>query len=89
MLKRFATYCLLACLLAPMIGLAQRGKLQNQPKYDNRPIHFGFCLGINTYDFKIQPKQDLAAVPGVYNMYTTPQPGYSIGIIGNLRLIFK
>lgn len=69
-----------------MLGLAQRGKLQNQPKYDNRPLHFGFCLGINTYDFKIQPKQDLAAVPGVYNMFTTPQPGYSIGIISNLRL---
>ncbi len=73
-------------MLAQTAVLAQRKTLQNQPKYDNKPLHFGFCLGINTYDFQIRPKQDLAAVPGVYNMYSTSSPGYSIGIISNLRL---
>jgi hypothetical protein len=73
-------------LLVPAGIFAQHKKLQNQAKYDNKHIHFGFCLGINTYDFAIRPKQDLAAVPGVYEMYSTSSPGYSIGIISNLRL---
>jgi hypothetical protein len=86
MLKRIATYISLLVFLGPIAVSAQSRKLQNQPKYDNRPVHFGFCLGINTYDFQIRPKQDLAAIPGVYDMFTTSQPGYSIGIISNLRL---
>ncbi len=68
------------------MGFTQNRKLKNQATYDKRPIHFGFCLGINYFDFQIRPQPDLASVPGVYDMYTTTSPGYSIGIISNLRL---
>ena len=85
MLKRVSIYILFFLLIPVALG-AQHKKLQNQAKYDNKALHFGFCLGINTYDFQIRPKQDLAAVPGVYEMYSTSSPGYSIGIVSNLRL---
>lgn len=85
MLKRFLIYFLLL-FLAPTLGFSQNKKLQNQSKYDKKTVHFGFCLGINTYDFLIKPKKDLAAVTNVYEMYSTSSPGYSIGIISNLRL---
>jgi hypothetical protein len=85
MLKRFLIY-ILFLLVTPATLVGQHKKLQNQAKYDTKSLHFGFCLGINTYDFQIRPKQDLAAVPGVYEMYSTSSPGYSIGIISNLRL---
>jgi hypothetical protein len=86
MLKKAATYLLILALAVPAIGLAQRKKLRNQPKYDNRPIHFGFCLGLNFYDFQIRPKADLSTIPGYYGMWSESSPGYSIGIISNLRL---
>jgi hypothetical protein len=60
--------------------------LRNQPKYDNRPLHFGFCLGLNFYDFQIRPKADLSTIPGYYGMWSEASPGYSIGIVSNLRL---
>jgi hypothetical protein len=86
MLKRFAFYTIIILLCVPTFGNAQRGKLQNQPKYDNRPLHFGFCLGINLFDFQIRPASDLTNIPGLYALWTDVSPGYSIGIVSNLRL---
>lgn len=86
MLKRLFIYTAFLSLLAPAVLQAQSNKLRNQPKYDNRVVHFGFCLGLNTYNFQIREKADLASVPGVYNIWSTTAPGYSIGIISNLRL---
>ncbi len=86
MLKRTAFYIILLGLLVPTIATAQRSKLRNQPKYDNRPLHFGFCLGLNFYDFQIQPVADLSTIPGYYGMWSEASPGYSIGIVSNLRL---
>ena len=68
------------------MGIAQSGKIKNQPSYDKKIIHFGFCLGIFTNDFKIDPIEDLASVPGYYGYTTKPEPGYKIGIVMNLRL---
>ena len=70
----------------PAFLQAQVSRLQNQPKYDNRTVHFGFCLGINFFDFQIRQKADLAANPNLFSLYSDPSPGYSIGIISNLRL---
>jgi hypothetical protein len=78
-------YILALFLVFTGIAFGQ-GKLKNQPKYDKRAIHFGFCLGIFTNDFKIDPVEDLASVPGYYGWTTNPQPGYKIGIVSNLRL---
>ncbi len=86
MLKRTATYLLIIILAIPALGFAQRTKLRNQPKYDNRPLHFGFCLGLNFYDFQIRQKADLSTIPGYYGMWSEASPGYSIGIVSNLRL---
>ncbi len=59
----------------------------NLPYVDERPIHFGFFLGLNTMDFGVNlnhlPQDDgqiyLADVPGL-------MPGFTAGIISNLRL---
>ncbi len=60
--------------------------LKNQPKYDRRIVHFGFCIGVNYYDFQVRPIEDLAALGGYYSVETDVAPGYTIGIISNLRL---
>ena len=65
---------------------AQHSKPKNLPKYDKKPVHFGFCLGIFTNDFKVDPIEDLSSVPGYYSIRTQTEPGYKIGIVTNLRL---
>lgn len=86
MLKRQIAYLFIITVLIPLGLSAQNKKLMNQPKYDTRTVHFGFCLGLNFYDFQIRPVADLSTVPGLYGMWTETSPGYSIGIISNLRL---
>ena len=86
MLKRLFAYLIIASAFVPFSLSAQSKKLMNQPKYDTRGIHFGFCLGLNFYDFQIRPVADLTTIDGLYGMWTETSPGYSIGIISNLRL---
>lgn len=72
-------------LLLPLIAGAQT-RPQNQPRYDRKPLHFGFSLGINFYDFHHQYIEDLNAIEGYYSVESVVNPGYTIRIISNLRL---
>jgi len=62
---------------------AQYKKLQNQPKYDRKPLHFGFTLGINYMDFHIRTK-DLVDYPEVFRVFSTVNSGFNIGIVSDL-----
>lgn len=79
-------YFLLLALALGLAANAQRGRLKNQPTYDERKLHFGFSLGLNYYDFKVDEIADLNRVNGYYNVTTEVEPGYTILIISNLRL---
>ena len=50
----------------------------NLPFVDEKLIHFGFLLGINSMDFRVTPR-DSARVK-------TLEPGFTVGIISDLRL---
>ena len=77
---------LIALLVAfPLVLSAQRGRLRNQPKYDTKPLHFGFSLGINYSDFYIR-QNDLTSIPGYYAIRSEVKPGYTIRIVSDLRL---
>jgi hypothetical protein len=61
-------------------------QLKNQPKYDAKTLHFGFYLGLNFMDFRIDPVPNFATIPGYYGYKTIVTPGYTIGIVSDLRL---
>lgn len=66
-------------------SFAQKSKVQNDPTHDEKPLHFGFSLGINTMDFRIIQSQtgiDSAIAADVVNL----QPGFHVHAISNLRL---
>jgi hypothetical protein len=79
---------------------AQKKKVQNLPAYDLAPYHFGFILGLNQMLFSVKPIENLSFItwgPGaaadlfadsvvVNSVSSTPTPGFTIGILGNLRL---
>ena len=69
-------YILLACIL---LGLVTHSRAEgNLPYVDQKLIHFGFLLGINSMDFTVSPNQNARI--------SILKPGFSVGIISDLRL---
>ena len=60
----------------------------NLPYADDRWVHFGFLLGFNSMDFGIKQSMQKDSITGnVYNAaVSSVQPGFSVGIISDLRL---
>ncbi len=85
-MKKNSLYILILLFVISNYSFAQGGKVKNQPKYDKKVLHFGFCIGIFTNNFKIDPIENLSTVPGYYGFRLKPEPGYKIGIVTNLRL---
>jgi hypothetical protein len=68
-------------LLVPVLLTAQKAKPKNDSNYDEKLLHFGFSMGINTMDFniKMNPSSDLFAE--VVNL----RPGINIQIVTDFR----
>ncbi len=62
---------------------AQRIRVDNLPNYDLRKWHFGFYLGLNQNDFKIDYKP--SNFPDA-NITVDAQAGFNVGLIADLRL---
>ncbi len=78
-------------LFASLFSTAQRAekKMPNLPGFDERPLHFGFLIGVNTMDFKVthKPLEDRdESVMGRYGEVVNLNPGLNIGIVSSLRL---
>ncbi|GGH76767.1 type IX secretion/gliding motility protein PorT/SprT [Phaeocystidibacter marisrubri] len=83
MLKHFKYIFL---FLLATSSLISKGQSRNLRLYDQRPIHFGFYVGINMYDFQLRMKEDISQVADFYGVRSEVSPGYSIGIVSDLRL---
>lgn len=92
---------LLVLMLSVTINTnAQKRKVLNLPTYDQQQYHFGFILGINHMLFSVKPVDNLPYIKWnpeqspdvfgdslyVYSVTSTPTPGFSVGILANLRL---
>lgn len=58
----------------------------NLGRYDKQPIHFGFSLGINSANFRINLADDLMNRDSIYRVDPDPVTGLNLGIISNLRI---
>ncbi len=85
MLKARYTIFLFVLLASSVLSWGQNGT-RNLRLYDQRPIHFGFYVGVNVYDFQLRMNRDISAVPKFYSIETEASPGYSVGIVSDLRL---
>ncbi len=75
--------------------------VMNLQGYNEQPYHFGFILGMNTMNFSVKPIDNLeqhkwskeqANLPNadfysVSAVIASAAPGFSVGILGNLRLL--
>lgn len=76
-------------ILLFIVGVNLSTKAQgNLPYADDKWVHFGFFLGFNAMDFGITQSNQKDSVSGkVYNAaVSSVQPGFSVGIISDLRL---
>jgi hypothetical protein len=79
-LKKSLIIILLAFTILPLNG--QVKKVQNDPGYDFKWIHFGFTVGLNTMDFGIRRP----ANPYVFADVSRISPGFQVSIVSDLRL---
>ncbi len=63
----------------------QKQKPKNESWYDEKLLHFGFSLGLNTMDFKITPNQSYFRQDSLYPDVSRLNPGINIQIVTDLR----
>ncbi len=71
------------CLFGSQRLLAQK---QNLLKHDNKIVHFGISLGLNTAKFKVTQSADFIYNDTIKSVESTRSPGFNIGIISDLHL---
>jgi hypothetical protein len=76
---------ILLFLLVPLIASAQKQKPKNDSSYDDRPLHFGFSLGLNTMDFKIKPSSFALNPDSLVPEVALLKPGVNIQVVINYR----
>ncbi len=91
-MKRRITYIILSLifLLIHVSSSGQKQKPKNDSSYDEKLLHFGFSLGVNTMDFNITPSrnpldQTSPDSPYLYPEVSNLMPGINIQIVTNLR----
>ncbi len=63
------------------LGQKKGVKVENLQNFDNKKIHFGYFIGLNQYNFKIDYKQN----PN-YTTQVEEEVGLNIGLIGDLKI---
>lgn len=76
------------CMLCVPAGFlfAQKKKPQNLPKHDHHLFNFGFTLGINSTDFKVQQENDLHFNDSLMVIESTPGSGFNLGIVSEMKI---
>jgi len=73
-------------MLLANLSYAQNRRVLNLPTYDKQIIHFGFILGVNSYNFIAKPIRDFRLVDSLMVIEPIPAPGFTLGIVSNLHL---
>jgi hypothetical protein len=98
---RYISILIIAIIILPAgKATSQDRGVMNLPTYNNFPYHFGFILAINQMHFTIKMKDgfqnftyDSLQSPDIHadslnllNVTSDPTMGFTVGIVGNLRL---
>jgi hypothetical protein len=71
------------------INAQKWNKVQNLRYHDQKRLHFGFTVGLNTSDFYIRNSDNFfntAEIGEVYSIEVTQAPGFHLGPVSNLKL---
>ena len=80
----FRRSIILLLLLTPILLSAQKAKPKNDSNYDERMLHFGFSMGLNTMDFNIKLSDEAIASKTTVETVSL-KPGINIQIVTDFR----
>jgi hypothetical protein len=72
-------------LLLSLNLFGQKQKPKNESWYDEKVLHFGFCLGFNAMDLNITPSKAFIDATNIYPEVSILNPGINIQIVTDLR----
>ncbi len=72
-------------LLISLAASAQTQKPKNDSAYDDKPLHFGFSLGVNTMDFNTTVSKTGYATDSLFPEVALLKPGVNIQVVINYR----
>lgn len=80
-------------VLSSIVFFAQTERVEYLPTFDRKPLHFGFYLGLNQNDFKLNFTDKQIPNPNVAgtfydkpNVTVEASAGFNVGLIADLRL---
>ncbi len=83
-MKRSILLIIISVLCAS--AFSQKKKPQNDVIYDQKPLHFGFTLGLNAMDFTLYPAASAMMPDSILPNMTLLHPGFNINIVSSLKL---
>src|SRR5436190_18765565 len=60
--------------------------VNNLPNYDDKTLHYGFSIGINSARFRLVPSGVFLATDSIISVIPRNSGGFSLGFIVNYRL---
>ena len=70
-------------ILFSIAFLAQRERVEYLPTFDKKRIHYGFYLGLNQNDFKLNLRESVISNA---NITVESSAGFNVGLVADLRL---
>ncbi|WP_369047737.1 porin family protein [Tenacibaculum sp. UWU-22] len=84
MTKFFLTISFLWLLTFSVFSQKHRTRIENRPNFDKLMFHYGFYLGLNRNDFKVDYRPN--SITDNPNVIVEPKTGFNVGLIADLRL---
>tara|TARA_B100000795_G_scaffold269071_1_gene257436 strand:+ start:3248 stop:3976 length:729 start_codon:yes stop_codon:yes gene_type:complete len=70
-------------LMISAVFYAQKERVENLPTFDERKLHYGFYLGLNQNDFKLNLRNSTIQNADIT---VAPTAGFNVGLIADFRL---
>ncbi|NOQ26374.1 MAG: outer membrane beta-barrel protein [Bacteroidales bacterium] len=87
-MKKFIIILFLGVISLSLFAQKNKDNVLNYQGVDQKKLHFGFTLGLNTMDFKITPSMNEYGADSklLYPELNDLLTGFHVGIVSNLRL---
>ena len=85
-MKKITLYIILLFGISQNVNAQRFSSPQNLARYDNKKMHFGFSLGINSLDFRIKYNPDIMFKDSLFVLKSQNQKGFNLGIVSNFRI---
>tara|TARA_X000001036_G_scaffold198870_1_gene187109 strand:+ start:226 stop:966 length:741 start_codon:yes stop_codon:yes gene_type:complete len=62
-----------------------RERVMNLPNFDDRSLHYGYFIGVNSYDFKFEYEKNYYSNKNK-DIEVISNTGFNVGLVGDLRI---